>query len=445
MRLTDSHIALAIFAGAFFFGGIASAQTPLKDTHPELAPPKPLEADLSTPYIQQNQIVERVRSSGMDTEAWELLEDPETPNALRAAVVDAAARSQRAKRMPEIYVRRLKRFGNSTLTLDSLKTYELFTLGYLIARYDPERLAPLGGKTEIEKADPLLLLSAASNRHRGDMAIKLVLGMVKANQAILEPGSALCEPHECIDQALQFYTTEWSVHPVAVCNAVTMVGKHVPKGKKFESRETCAKVTGNASDAPRYAEHAVQEQTSPSRFSKPAPTSSAMNGGHANAQYQALAQQDAMITQVMREFAATKSSMSPLERMMVEQAMNELRMQQQMIRAEMARQKQNIALQQSTQSREATSSTITISPTPTPQQGAASATSVPIHSGSSPSSAQDGQTIEFDTGRNGGAQEFTLSDSGEESDDEDKADAKDKKQKDAPSSSKKNPKVESLD
>ena len=120
MRLTDSHIALAIFAGAFFFGGIASAQTPLKDTHPELAPPKPLEADLSTPYIQQNQIVERVRSSGMDTEAWELLEDPETPNALRAAVVDAAARSQRAKRMPEIYVRRLKRFGNSTLTLYSL-------------------------------------------------------------------------------------------------------------------------------------------------------------------------------------------------------------------------------------------------------------------------------------------------------------------------------------
>jgi|GEM_PF-6273817 len=440
MRLNDSHIALAILASAFFFGGAANAQAPIQQTHPHLAPPKPMLADLSTPYIQQNKIVERVRSSGMDSEAWELIEDPETPNALRAAVIDAAARSQRAKRMPEIYVRRLERFGNSSLTLDSLKTYELFTLGYLVARYDPEDLRPLGGKTEIEKATPLLLLSAASNRHRGDMAIKLVLGMVKANQAVIQPGSALCEPHECIDQALQYYTTEWSVHPVAVCNAVTMVGKHVPVGTNFKSRETCAKVTGNKPDAPRYAEHAVQEQTSPSRFSKPAPTSSSVSGNNLNAHYQALAQQDAMITQVMREFAATKSSMSPLERMMVEQAMRELQMQQRMIRAEMSRLKQNMALQKSAQSPSASSSTVTISPTPTPApfgptqpqtpSSAQTGSSVPIQSGSSPTT-QDGQTIEFDTGRQGATREFTLQDS----EDEDAEDA----------SAEENPKEESLD
>ena len=272
------------------------------------------------------------------------------------------------------------------------------------------------------------------------MAIKLVLGMVKANQAVIQPGSALCEPHECIDQALQYYTTEWSVHPIAVCNAVTMVGKHVPVGTNFKSRETCAKVTGNKPDAPRYAEHAVQEQTSPSRFSKPAPTSSSVSGNNLNAHYQALAQQDAMITQVMREFAATKSSMSPLERMMVEQAMRELQMQQRMIRAEMSRLKQNMALQKSAQSPYASSSTVTISPTPTPTSigptqpqtpsSAQTGSSVPIQSGSSPTT-QDGQTIEFDTGRQGATREFTLQDS----EDEDAEDA----------SAEENPKEESLD
>jgi len=472
-------VALALIAGASFMGPspIALAQsepdsedakaTDEANSEDEDAParktatkkkarkrdaPMPLLANLSEPYIEQNEIVERVRRSGMDSQAWELLEEPETPFALRAAIIDAAARSGRIERMPEIYVRRMRRYHSGKLTLDRLKTFELFTLGYLIARYDPVKLAPLGGSSEVEKSSPLLLLSAASNRNRGDMAIKLALGLVKANQAVTSPEDALCEPQECIDQALQYYTTEWSVHPTAVCNAVATVDQHVPEKTRFKSRDICQKVATKHTDAPRYAAHAIREQTSPGKMIQ-ASTAQPHQGGFNPQQasrYQAYQQQLMLIDHTMAEVQkiVRDRSRPSSERFLAYQALRELSNQRRIILGAMqSMQNQATAPSQSPASPSTVViPSISLGPSPTSPSTQPSNTpqpsinALPIQSGSSPG-ADGNSVIEFDDGRSGTAREFTLpegDDTQEDTDGDGEADGK-------TSRGKKNSKEVSLD
>ena len=127
------------------------------------APPAPLRAaDLSTAYLEDHELVEEARERGLTSGVRRALDEPSTKNDVRVALIDALHRSGRTRDLARTWVRhlQLQHGARDGLTLDDLRTDELLTLGYMIAREQSGPLSPLGGDSEVERADP----AAAADR-----------------------------------------------------------------------------------------------------------------------------------------------------------------------------------------------------------------------------------------------------------------------------------------
>ncbi len=362
-----------------------------KDTADDAPPDLFGAANVAAPYAANDSLVERTLRSGLPQEAWRVLDAPETSNGMRAALIDAAARSGRNPRMATVYLRRLtSQHGtyDDSLTLDDLATHELFVFGLMLAHQHPTTLTAAGGDHEVARATPLLLLNSAANRHRGDLAIRLALAMVKAQRALNDPDQILCAPHDCIDHALAPFPTEWSVHPEAVCAMVDAVAAHTSPKADFKARQTCEDVSKGGASAPAFAERESLEAGTPptataqnkGRFSKPTPRGQI--GAGAKAQAQRLAQQEVLIDQAIADLRRQKQMLNASEQVMVEFMIQELERQKKVI----AMHRKRIAA--AAPPPRAAPSSVSTQPRARPQQP-------------TPSDQKDGEGIEFDSGSRG--------------------------------------------
>jgi hypothetical protein len=235
-------------------------------------------ADLSGAYMD-DELVSKARRGGMGQEVLRAVDEPATPNDVRIALIDAAARSGRSKGMAKRYARMLEaRARGRALTLDEMATHELLALAQMRAHDDPKGLSAMGGDAEFERATPAVLITAAVNRQRGDQAIHLINGLIKAQQKTANPEQALCEPGACVETAMKPFGREWSVRPAAVCAAYEAArGEAEPRGKLARMCDLHAE---EHAKGPVYARDAAAEAAQASaakRFSAPTPQSTGGN------------------------------------------------------------------------------------------------------------------------------------------------------------------------
>lgn len=236
---------------------------------------------LDLPLAYQQEIgpqLEYASAHGLDAKTIAILDDPQTPYGQRAALIQAATQNKRATRASERYLKQLKHtHGAKRLELNRLATHELYNLGWMLALESPKTLQAAQGPTEVERADPLTLLNAASNRLRGEQTIQLTLAITKAQLAHTQPQRALCEPSRCIDAVLENYTTHWSMHPAAVCQMVDAVAQLSPQAPPQKSQKLCARAKDeHAHNAIIYKPHPDAPdpvQNTHQRFSQPTPPS----------------------------------------------------------------------------------------------------------------------------------------------------------------------------
>ena len=232
----------------------ATPATPAKST--KKSTKDPIAAPIHDAYASVDG-VKRARTRGLDGTTLRFIDAPETPNDERLAAIRAIyAHSPRGPHA-KTYARHLMRQRGATPTrfdLSRLGTHEALVLGYMLALERPATLDGLGGKSEVERAGPVTLLTAAVNRHRGDLSTNLAYGLVKAQLATAQPKHALCAPGRCIDAVLENYTVEWSVRPEAVCLIVASVAASAPKdAQPVIGKRACARVAARDADAPAYA------------------------------------------------------------------------------------------------------------------------------------------------------------------------------------------------
>lgn len=258
-HLTPALItALALAASAPALAGppTAANKAPTSAAAKKQAAAAPITAPIHEAYATVEAIT-RARQRGLDGTTLRFIDAPETPNDERLAAVRAIYAHSPKARHAHTYARHLMRQRGATparFDLARLGTHEALVLGYMLAIERPTTLDGLGGKSEVERAGPVTLLTAAVNRHRGDLSTNLIYGLVKAQLATAQPKHALCAPGRCIDAVLENYTTEWSVRPEAVCLIVASVASSAPKdAQPTHSKRACARVTARADDAPGYA------------------------------------------------------------------------------------------------------------------------------------------------------------------------------------------------
>ncbi len=258
--------------------------------------PSPLEAlDLSRAYSEEPLVIS-ARGEGLTSEVLRALEEPETPNDRRVAIVAALIRGGRVKQPSRLWLRRLAshhRVPLKQLDVAKLATHEALVLGWMLAMEQPRKLSGAGEQGEAGRAEPVLLLTAAANRHRGDLTINLINALIKAQLAIVQPDREQCAPGACLDAVLARYTDVWSMRPEAVCDIVDAVSAaSAPKPELATQR--CEAVRARAQRAPHYVEDAeagaaalvapplgasAQAPAPPSRFSQtPAPLPNMLGG-----------------------------------------------------------------------------------------------------------------------------------------------------------------------
>lgn len=234
-------------------------------------------AHISQPYAT-HPAVKQAQEKGLTSSVWEALDEPQSAMALRAAIVDALARGGHGSAALKRYT--LKLVYSKKRTLNDLQTHQLFTLGWMRARVQANGFGATKGKHEIQRADPVLMLNAASNRMRGELSIGMIDALVKAQRALNTPKEVICTPHDCVDNVLKNHQTHWSLHPTAMCNivkAVSLPKRPKPKiGTKLcdmiQRQDARAPVHHTTSSTPAVAAHkrfSAQPPTAPGQLILP--------------------------------------------------------------------------------------------------------------------------------------------------------------------------------
>lgn len=247
-RLNTTLITLAI---GLTIPTLALAKSPADPTTDQ-APLTKLRFDLA--YDKELPEIKEAQKFGLNAHIISLIDDPQTPYGQRAALIQAAVMSKKTPNPSARYIRYLKQtYGAKHLELGKLATHEAFNLGWMRALESPDTaasLSPIGGDSEAERAEPLTLLTAASNRLRGDMTIQLTHALLKAQLAHLAPERALCSPARCVDAVVENYPTHWSMAPEAVCQSVAAVSS--AKAKPKTGTKLCERIKQKHPDAPIY-------------------------------------------------------------------------------------------------------------------------------------------------------------------------------------------------
>ena len=273
-------------------------------------------------------LLEELNAQGMTAEGLRALDDPETPSATVIMILDAASRGAGAEATARQLLRAWgKARGESALKLDRLTDRQLLALAYLGARAKPKTLEALGGDSEVERLSPMTLAAAAASRRRGDMATRVVLGMIKAQDAANKPDEALCASRrECIAEAVSPFVQEWSVAPELICALVAGDQSGVKISGLNDPLAFCDDPDGRK-ERPLFVEQAREQDAARHAASSPAPPqhSSAQpmfKGGVTSSA--AVAAATVQLELLLEQLKIERSRVSGLERVMLDTLITEL-------------------------------------------------------------------------------------------------------------------------
>ena len=135
---------------------------------------------------QDVDIVRRASQKRLDEQVFKALSNPDVPNDVRAAIVNALGWSFTGQQNTKVYfgyIASTYRKKPPELTIAELTPEELFALGYMLAMDNYSTLEPMGGLGEVALAAPLTLLDAALGKSPKDFSIILIRSLVQARKA----------------------------------------------------------------------------------------------------------------------------------------------------------------------------------------------------------------------------------------------------------------------
>lgn len=135
---------------------------------------------------QDVDLVRRASAKRLDEQVLKALSNPDVPNDVRAAIVNALGWSFTAQQNAKVYlgyIASTHRKKPPELTIAELTPEELFALGYMLAMDNYSTLEPMGGLGEVALAAPLTLIDAAIAKSPKDFSIILIRSLVQARKA----------------------------------------------------------------------------------------------------------------------------------------------------------------------------------------------------------------------------------------------------------------------
>lgn len=290
--------------------------------------------DFHTAYSAHSDDVAHAAEHGLDARVLRALDHPETPNAERIALLTGAVSVEGAKKARGKYVRFLieRNQHHENVGLDHLDAHELMCAGLLGAMAN-SAVVKRPGKHELERAAPILLLTAATNRRRGEMSMRLTQALIKAQDGLDDPTQRLCRPKECVDHALAPFVMEWGVRPEAICATAAMITQYDHSRRDFGALSTCAAIAAKDESAPMFVEDAEAKRvarrhaaglgaTGPTPFVQTVPPPQPMS------QTQLAREQLVIVRQAMTELEAQMSRANAFERHFFGQVLRELELQE---------------------------------------------------------------------------------------------------------------------
>ena len=157
----------------------------------------------STPIAEAYQDVELVRiasKKGLTKNILEALSDPDVPDDIRAAIINALGWSVEGQQHARAYLDYIAQSRNqplSELTIDELTPQETFSLGYLLAMDDYFNLSFLGGETPLEQLDAVTFLQAAVLKDPANFSVALVHSLAQA-QLLLDQPQRWCDIYQLV-------------------------------------------------------------------------------------------------------------------------------------------------------------------------------------------------------------------------------------------------------
>jgi hypothetical protein len=188
---------VALAALTLSLSGVAHADSPLT----------------STPFASAYSDVAAVAraQNGPSDEVFADLSNPDVPNDVRAAIVNALGWTFGGQDHSERYVAYLARARNTTearLRLQDLAAHEVFALGYMAAMDDYSELQPMAVQGELGRLSPTDLMEAARGAAPSDAVVGLVHALVRAQGIMHKRGmNGWCAVWQAVSAQLARLTT----------------------------------------------------------------------------------------------------------------------------------------------------------------------------------------------------------------------------------------------
>ncbi|MGF1481457.1 MAG: hypothetical protein ACFB4I_18565 [Cyanophyceae cyanobacterium] len=172
----------------------------------------------STPFADAYQDVEVVKEAsgqGLTDDVLAALSDPEVPDDVRAAIVNALGWSVEGQNHASEYLEYLSGRNESTLTIDELTPEEAFSFGYLLAMDDYFRLSAIGGSRPLEKLDAISVLRAAVLKNPNNFSVALIHSLAQA-QLLMRDFERWCDVYQLVAAVNDNFVGERNMREEAV-------------------------------------------------------------------------------------------------------------------------------------------------------------------------------------------------------------------------------------
>lgn len=187
-------------------------------TTPSAKADSPLTSTNFSQAYQDVELVNLATNKQLTPALMAALSDPMISNDVRAAIINALGWSTEGQNNAVVYLDYLaKRYQQNRLSLkvETLRTEEIFALGYLLAMDDYFTLKAIGGTGELEQSDALTLLSIASARQPNDFTIALIYKLVQS-QVYLADFAQWCDVYKTVSTVVKNFPPERNMRPPAV-------------------------------------------------------------------------------------------------------------------------------------------------------------------------------------------------------------------------------------
>lgn len=163
-------------------------------------------------------LVQEARINNLSENVLAALSDPNVPNDVRAAIINALGWSFEGQENAEFYLKYIARSrdqGLSELTIDELSPQETFSLGYLLAMDDYFNLSAIGGSSPLEQLDAIAVLRAALLKEPNSFSIALVNSLAQAQTLTNFPDGG-CDVYQLVAAVNDNFVGDRNLRPEAV-------------------------------------------------------------------------------------------------------------------------------------------------------------------------------------------------------------------------------------